>query len=112
MPLYRVLETLSFDSGRVVERGVVSSLKGTSPQTIAALLRRGRISEVQAPPLRVLPGWEERAEVLEPLGIETVNQLVDANLDEVAEELDTPVENLRKAAQDAQQWTDVYKGGN
>lgn len=104
MPLYRTLERLSFDSGRVVEMDVVDSLKGVSQHVITALLQLRRISEVQAPPLRVLPGWEERAAILEPLGIEDVSQLVTADLDEVAKKLGVPVEGLRRAALDARQW--------
>lgn len=109
MPLYRTLERLSGDDGTVYEMDIVSALKGIKPKVIAVLLEKKRIVEVNSPPLRVLPGWEERAAVLEPLGIEDVSQLVDADLDEVAEELDTSVEGLRKAAQDAQQWITVSK---
>lgn len=107
MPLYRTLERLLGEDGTVYEMDLVSPLKGIKPKVIAVLLEKKRIAEVQAPPLRVLPGWKERAAVLEPLGIEDVSQLVTADLDEVAEELGTKVEYLREAAQDAQQWITV-----
>ena len=110
MPLYRTLERLSGDDGTVYEMGIVSPLKGIKPKVIAVLLEKKRIVEVQAPPLRVLPGWRAKAAVLEPLGIEDVSQLVTADLDKVAEELDTPVEGLREAAQDAQQWLTIEGG--
>jgi hypothetical protein len=107
MPLYRTLERLSGDDGTVYEMDIVSPLKGIKPKVIAVLLEKKRIAVVQAPPLRVLPGWEERAAVLEPLGIEDVSQLVTADLDKVAEELGTEVEHLREAALDAQRWLEV-----
>ena len=107
MPLYRTLERLIDGVGLVYERGIVDPLKKVPASVITILLEKQRIVEVQAPPLRVLPGWEERAAILEPLGIEDVSQLVDADLDEVAKELDTPVEGLRRAAQEAQHWLEV-----
>ena len=107
MPLYRTLERLVGESDVVYKMDIVSSLRGISPKAIAVLLKKRRIVEVQAPPLRVLPGWKERAAVLKPLGIEDVSQLVSADLDKVAKELDTPVENLRKAAQAAQSWLSI-----
>jgi len=107
MPLYRTLERLSGDDNLVYEAGIVDTLTKVPAGVIALLLAKGRIVEVQAPPLRVLPGWKERAAALESVGIEDVSQLVDADLDEVAKELDTPVEGLRQAALDAQQWLEA-----
>jgi hypothetical protein len=107
MPLYRTMERLLGEDGTVYEIDLVTPLKGIRPKVIAVLLEKKRIVVVQTPPLLGLRGWEERAAVLEPLGIEDVSQLVTADLDEVAEELDTSVETLRKAAQDAQSWLSI-----
>ena len=111
MPLYRTLERLSgggpSGKAKIIKMDEVTALEGVPAKAIAALLKLGRIVEVKAPPLRVLPGWKEKAKVLEPLGIEDVSQLVTADLDEVAEELDVPVEGLRRAAQDARRWIEV-----
>jgi hypothetical protein len=107
MPLYRTLERLIDGAGLVYEKGIVDPLKKVPGQVIVILLEKQRIVEVKSPPLRVLPGWEEKAAVLEPLGIEDVSQLVDADLDEVAKELDVPVKGLRQAVQDAQSWLTV-----
>jgi hypothetical protein len=96
------MERLLGDDGTVYEMGLVSPLKGIKSKVIDVLLEKRRIVVVQAPPLRALPGWKERAAVLEPLGIEDVSQLVTADLGEVAEKLDTPVEGLRRAALEAQ----------
>jgi len=109
MPLYRTLERLSGDDGTVYEMGIVSPLGGITSKALAALLAKHRIVVVDSPPLRVLPGWKDKAAVLEPLGIEDVSQLVTADLDKVAEELGTTVENLREAAQEAQSWLTIEK---
>ena len=107
MPLYRTLERLSGGDGTVYEMDIVSPLRGIKPKVIAILLEKRRITEVQAPPLRILPGWKKKAEALEVLGIEDVSQLVTADFDKVAKELDVSVENLRSAAEDAQQWVEL-----
>jgi hypothetical protein len=112
MPLYRTLERIVFDDDTVFNQFIVSPLKGVPKSILKILLAKGRITEVQTPPLAVLPGWEERAVALEPLGIENVSQLVDADLDKVAEKLDTPVKSLRKAAREAQSWMQVEEGGD
>ena len=106
MPLYRTLERLTGSKG-VYPMDIVSDLRKISAGAIKVLLEKKRIVLVQAPPLRVLPGWKEKAAVLAPLGIEDVSQLVTADLDKVAEKLDTPVEDLRRAAQDARQWVEI-----
>jgi len=111
MPLYRTLERIIFDDDVEFDQFTVSPLKGVPKAILKILLNKGRIVEVQTPPLAVLPGWEAKAAALEPLGIENVSQLVDADLDEVAEELDTPVEELRKAALEAQSWMQVEEEG-
>jgi len=102
-----MLERLSFDDDTVIEMDTVDPLNGVSSEVIALLLKKRRIAEVIAPPLRALPGWGEKADALESLGIEDVSQLISADLEEVAKELNTPVEGLREAAQDAQQWIEV-----
>jgi len=107
MPLYRTLERILFDNDVVFDQFIVSPLKGVPQAVLDILLTKGRVVEVHTPPLAVLPGWEGKAAALAPLGIEDVSQLLDADLDKVAEELDTPVEYLREAAQDAQSWMEI-----
>jgi len=63
--MYRILETLLHDKFGRIEAGAVDDLQGWSDETIAALLRKRRIAEVQGPPLSVLatvPEWKDRIE--------------------------------------------------
>ena len=112
--LYRVIETVTMDKGPRFVMGSVSTLKGVSSGTIKALIKKQRIAEVQSPPLKILPGWEKRAELLEPLGITDVGQLVVADIKKVAKKLGVSVKGLQRAVEEARQWVeviqDVYRG--
>lgn len=77
--LYRVLRDLStgHDLGDVV--------KGDrfKPGVLARLLEVRAICPITGPPLRVLTGWARRAELLEPVGITTAIEFLDADPDVV-----------------------------
>lgn len=105
--LYRVLERIRMDSGRFFEMGSVSAMTGVRPRVMRLLLEKNRIAEVQSPPLKILPGWEKRAELLEPLGIVDVGDLVVADLEQVAKELGVPIGGLQRAANEARLWVQV-----
>ena len=75
--LYRILESLRLmRSNKRIEAGTIDKLEGLSPETIAMLLKKGRIAEVIAPPLAVLPDFEgEKAEAYAKQGIKDVNDM-------------------------------------
>lgn len=103
--LYRILEDLwNLSTNRRIPMGSLDSLKDASKKDIQKLLDLGRISEVKPPPLKVLPGWETRAAKLEEVGITDVSQLVTADLEQVAEELDVSEEGLQESVEDALRW--------
>ena len=107
--LYRVIETVTMDKGPRFVMGSISTLKGVSSGTIRALIKKQRIAEVQPPPLKILPGWEEKAKLLEPLGILDVGQLVAADTKQVAKKLGVSVQGLQRAVEEARQWVDVIQ---
>lgn len=104
--LYRVHRQLSTGKGKI-PRGTLSNLEEISEPGIKALLDKGVISEVQSPPLRILPEWETRAELLADVGIETVDQLLSADLEEIAYELNVKLEDLEKSAEEAKFYIQV-----
>lgn len=103
--LYRCLERLSFGSRRrPLEIGDISTLEGVSAETIQALLEKGRISEVSAPPLSVLPGWERKAEAFEQHGITDVAELGSADLEKLSADMELSEEVLEQCVEEAMRW--------
>lgn len=94
--LYRVHEEIYvLDTNERIPAGTVGVLK-LSEESIEGLLAKGRISEIAAPPLVLVPKLRAVAKKLAEVGIKDVHDLVDADLAGVAEELDTTVEVLEK----------------
>ena len=92
--LYRVLSSLCLPCDTRIPAGVVSPLKKVTASGRKALLKKGVLVEVHAPPLQALPGWEKLAEVFLKHGIEDAAQLVCADLEELSKKLNVPVEKL------------------
>lgn len=106
--LYRAIERVTFADGRrSLEMGEVDSLKGVTKKGIQVLMKKGAIAPVSSPPLKILPGWERKAEVLKEAKIEDVEDLLTADLPEVAKELEVSLEGLEEAADQARQWIEA-----
>lgn len=74
--LYRLHEVLSGGNNTRLAMGSISSLKWVSPECIAVLLAKGRISVLQPPPLSVLPDFQgEKAAEYEKQGVLDVNDM-------------------------------------
>ncbi len=78
MKLFRAVQALAWGR-RTVARGTVFRGDRLRPEAIVRLLAAGAIAEVSCPPLAVVPGWSRRAARLEPLGLGTVEAVLDAN---------------------------------
>jgi len=75
---YRVLESLYLrKTSERIPAGTVSQLRSIPDESIKLLLAKHRIAEVAAPPLAILPGWEEKAKKYNEQGIETINDFKD-----------------------------------
>jgi hypothetical protein len=79
--LYRVLRTLT--TGHVF--GDVVRGDRFKPYVVEALLAANAICPISGPPLKHLEGWTRRAEILEPLGIRTAIEFLDADDDVIRE---------------------------
>lgn len=92
--LYRLQSDLSSADGHHYKRGEVSALGRVSQKSLARLLEKGCITEVKGPPLGILPGLEQLADQLEAEGVVTSNELLEADLGELAEETGIPEDEL------------------
>lgn len=61
--IYRTLTAMTI-KGKRLRRGRVFVGRTLSADSIAGLLRAGRIAAAGIPPLEAMPGWEERAAVI------------------------------------------------
>lgn len=94
--LYRILTSLRSARGKRIPKGEVSKLDWISQSSKDTLLKKGRISPVSAPPVIIIPEWEERAKVLEEkFQIVYLDELLCADLEEVSEELGVSVQEIK-----------------
>ena len=92
--LYRVHSKLSTPTGATYKQGTIQTLSRISAKGIEMLLDKGAITEVMAPPLSVLPGWEEKAAELERAGIADAIQFLATDLIELSSRLKYTVTEL------------------
>ena len=87
MTIYRTLTAMTI-GGRRLRKGRVFKGNALSAASIAGLLKAGRITEVAAPPLEVLPGFEERAATIaEQYNVADADEFVELeNLPDLFEE--------------------------
>ncbi len=86
MAVYRVLERLS-KGERFLEVGELVRLEWLKPEQIARLEVRGAVSRISAPPLAKLPGWKLRSQRLAKAGITGVEELLEADTANLAEQV-------------------------
>jgi len=81
--LYRVIRALAVKASVIPPGEIIRSgtLKGS---TIELLVRKGTIQPVSPPPLSALTGWQHRAERLAVVGVHSVIDLVECDIDEIA----------------------------
>lgn len=76
------------------ERGDLIYASELDEDVVEPLMDVHAITEMHAPPLEVLPGWEDRARRLNRLGITSVSAFLGADEEELAERLDCPSETI------------------
>ena len=83
MPLYRALRNLS----NGIDQGVVFDQSRLQAKSIPILEERGAIAIVSTPPLAEFPGWKIRGAKFAKLGIETVDQFMEVDIEQTAKSL-------------------------
>jgi len=106
MKLYRVLDRLEcrppFLKGHI---GTLLKLKERSRQILE---EKGRIAQIHAPPLAILPGWRYRARRLrKKTGIDSAEGLLMADVDKLAERLQLSSSIVGQWQDDVRNWLTV-----
>lgn len=78
--MYRLHQAIAVKK-RTIPRGSLVTDGTFAPAAAAALMARGVISQVEAPPLAIIPGWKVRADRLARVGIITVADFLDADIE-------------------------------
>jgi len=103
--MWRIHSRLDIGKGRILHPGSLSTLHWLNRKGLARLQMKGSISEVSAPPLAILPGWVLRSNLLsDRADIEYVDQLIEADSEEVAEKIDVNVRTVEKWKEEVTRW--------
>lgn len=86
MALYRMRRNSTKGSKKLVKGQIIPGDTFT-PEAIDKLLAVGAISRVSTPPLSEVYGWEARAKKLFMVGIDTVEEFLEADVSKVATQL-------------------------
>ncbi len=109
--MYRVRRKLSLGGGKYIPRGIQSELKELTPQNLRRLLELGYVTRVETPPLAILPRFKRRSESLRTMGIISIEDLLRADSDDVADNLDLKVDTIEKWKREAEDYLSLKKHG-
>jgi len=84
--IYRVIKRTPLNTGHVYGQ-VVRGNVFKNQKMVDALVYKKVLAEVNSPPLSEFPGWTLKSSKLAKIGIETVNDFLSKDSDELAEEL-------------------------
>lgn len=88
----------------VIPRGSKTQLEWLDVDTQQVLVRKGAVREIESPPLSELAGWQTRGRRLLPLGIVTMENMLDADPDTVAYELGVKPATVEKWQAELRDW--------
>lgn len=108
MALYRLHFDLAM-GGAKLKRDSVQILDKLSAVAIAKLTEGGAISEVNAPPLVVLPGWKTRGARLAEIGVTTFEQFWRAENETIAKLFNVKDEVVNAWRAELARWVVISK---
>lgn len=110
--LYRALSPLSKGTRLIARQGAVFSDKLISEDALKRLLNMGKVAPVSAPPLSALPGWEKRAETLQPHKITRADTFLEMDSAALAGLLSTTEHTVDVWKRDIYAWLDAPRPRN
>jgi len=102
--LYRVLRQLHAGKRGLIYAGSLTRLEWLGDDGIEKLVAVGAVSEVQPPPLAVLPGWKRRAAPLAKMDIVDVTQFLLADTDAIAQQVGRKAATVEMWKREVEGW--------
>ena len=90
----------------VIPRGSKTQLEWLDMDTQQVLVRKGAVREIESPPLSELAGWQTRARRLEPHGIKTMDDMMEADASELAKMIGVKLITIEKWQDELGAWAD------
>lgn len=103
MTLYRNQVPVAIGS-EIIPTGTLGRWTKLAPKGLARLVARHTLVEVAPPPLAVLPGWEHRSRRLAEIGVKDAEQVLVANVDELAQHMGVGPALVRRWQADLETW--------
>lgn len=103
MQTYLVLRGLD-KGGGIIPAQSRTRLEWLSAEDQARLVEVGAVRPLASPPLTVLAGWKTRAEKLLPLGIETLEQFLEAEVRQIARVMRVKPATVRRWRSEVEAW--------
>ena len=105
--MYRWNRLTPSDKGH--KKGQIIHDEDLKPESIALFLTTGTLVKVSTPPLSEIPAFEKRAELLEPVGIITIEDLVEANPSTTGKKIKKAAVTIRRWQSEAMKWLEPPK---
>lgn len=107
MATYRANRDMRSSSRGLIRAGTRTRLDWLNADEIRALLMRGLITEEKSPDLSELAGWKTRATRLAGIDVVTIEDLLEADPEEVAEHMHVKEETVERWIDELRSWQDV-----
>lgn len=92
--LYRLTRRTPLSTGQ--KYGDIIREGDLSARVLRIMLETGTLIRVSTPPLSELPGWERRSDVLARAGVSTVEELIQAQPEEIAAKVKKSARTIRR----------------
>ena len=100
--MYRYVRKTPLDTG--IKYGDILKDDDLKEKTIKKFLVSGTLVRITTPPLSEIPTFEKRSQELIRVGIETIEDLTNANPNQVAKKTRKSVVTIRRWQSEAMQW--------
>ncbi len=100
--MYRYVRQTPLDTGH--KYGSILKDGDLKEKTISKFLKTGTLVKITTPPLSEIPNFDKRSKLLAKVNIDTIEDLISANANEVAKKIKKSAITIRRWQSEAMQW--------